>query len=667
MTIRFSFGALVVLLLVSSRQHALAQTPTQNQTSTDFGTHDIGMKTTPSPVSFKNPTNSRVAFTITLTGEYKQDYQIEKNGCAVEIAGDASCTVEVAFSPSGRGDRPAKLLSSYQSVPDAKFSGLLSVLLAGKGFPPELVILPHQILFPAQPISTSSPPQGITLTNNTQNDLMIDRIAATGDFQVNASDNLRTLKPGDSAVAMVSFRPQHAGNISGSLTIFSGARGSPNNVPLSGSTPDLLSDLYSISAWIEVPLMFILCFLYWFGMVVVRWNRVAHPTRELLKAQINSLRAELETVSAGKDENRKKNIGDLLTSAAKLMDATDEARMKKMANILFWSRGQEMTGWGYVHEAEVQMVPFRDDEPVKVLLETNEQQLRTTTDAPSLALADAIHKELASATFNLKMQMALLSEALNANYERVDNSFADLVSWQNKASWLVGCGLVTILVLSTVIHHHSILFLVGATGGLISRLSRSLDRKDVPTDYGASWTTLFLSPVAGALGAWAGILISGLAIQLNVLGSAFSANWDNPYQTSTLAIALLFGFSERLLDSVLDKLGDKADATQTAASKPQAAPATPPAAAGLTITTDAKLPDGKVGQEYTAAKLEVSGPSGNFAWSLPAGSSMPKDLQLAPEGKITGKPSTTGTFTFKAVVSDQAAKQSREFTITINP
>ena len=66
-----------------------------------------------------------------------------------------------------------------------------------------------------------------------------------------------------------------------------------------------------------------------------------------------------------------------------------------------------------------------------------------------------------------------------------------------------------------------------------------------------------------------------------------------------------------------------------------------------------------MGQEYTAAKLEVSGPSGNFAWSLPAGSSMPKDLQLAPEGKITGKPSTTGTFTFKAVVSDQAAKQSR--------
>jgi hypothetical protein len=274
----------------------------------------------------------------------------------------------------------------------------------------------------------------------------------------------------------------------------------------------------------------------------------------------------------------------------------------------------------------------------------------------------------------------LLAEAFNANFAREDTTFANLVSWQNKASWLVGNGLFLILALTIGVPHHSILFLVGGAGGLISRLARSLDRKDVPTDYGASWTTLFLSPVSGALGAWAGILIAGLAVQLNVLGTAFSqARWDEPCNLPTLALALLFGFSERLLDSVMDKVEAKAVGDQTPAKTPPPAPTPagiggpapqptpqPTPAAGLTIP-DQALDAGTVGVDYPAKQLNATGNQGTVAWSLPAGSSLPAGLQLGPDGKLTGKPTgpAIDSAGFTVLAKDQNTTATKTLTITI--
>jgi hypothetical protein len=123
---------------------------------------------------------------------------------------------------------------------------------------------------------------------------------------------------------------------------------------------------------------------------------------------------------------------------------------------------------------------------------------------------------------------------------------------------------------------HTVLFLVGAAGGLMSRLSRAVFRADVPTDYGASWTTLFLSPVVGALSAWAGVLLVGLAVKLQILGSAIPANWCDPYNPMVLAIALMLGFAERLFDEILKpvekKFGGQGNTAQSGTPKGAANP-----------------------------------------------------------------------------------------------
>jgi putative Ig domain-containing protein len=470
----------------------------------------------------------------------------------------------------------------------------------------------------------------------------------------------------------VKWTTSNASNKTAQLTL---RRGVVSNLTLSFDGKPILQakvtapsceGLGSAPPWVEISLVFVLGLLYWLAMVVVRWNRIAWPTRELLRAQITSLEGELAALPETEKETAA-NVKVLLAAARELISGT---RLAWLPNFLFWSRGHELTGWGYVHEAETQMARLLRDETVTVRLEAAEQRLRAMKDDSLPVLTEAIRKELASPTTATRRQ-ALLAQALAAIYSCEDNSYANLVSWQNKTSWLVGCGLVLVVALTAAIPHHSILFLVGATGGLLSRMSRSLYRKDVPTDYGASWTTLFLSPVAGGLGAWAGILLTGLATKTAVLGAAFAGKWDDPCDQVTLGIALLFGFSERLLDSVLDKLEGKAVGDQAAPAKikpPQNGAQGDQGAAAVFAIKTVKLPEGKEDQPYQEVQLKAENASGKVKWSLKDKEKFPPGLDLAEDGNIKGKPSKAREFNFTVEASDEKGqKAQKNLAITIKP
>ena len=161
---------------------------------------------------------------------------------------------------------------------------------------------------------------------------------------------------------------------------------------------------------------------------------------------------------------------------------------------------------------------------------------------------------------------ALLAEALVLIDGDVDDRFYQTTGWHNKLIWLVGCGLLLLVGLGLVFEN-GVLLLVGAVGGLLSRLQRTIEKADVPTDYGATWGALFLSPLTGALTAWGGILLIVLGVNLNIFGTALNLLWNDPYNPTTLALALAFGFSERwfsgLIDTVQSKVVAPAGSTST--------------------------------------------------------------------------------------------------------
>jgi hypothetical protein len=62
----------------------------------------------------------------------------------------------------------------------------------------------------------------------------------------------------------------------------------------------------------------------------------------------------------------------------------------------------------------------------------------------------------------------------------------------------------------------------------------------------------------------------------------------------------------------------------------------------LKFKTDATLPQGVNGEEYSTAISAVDGAGYSYSYSLADGSTLPIGLNLSSDGKITGTPSTYG-------------------------
>ena len=190
---------------------------------------------------------------------------------------------------------------------------------------------------------------------------------------------------------------------------------------------------------------------------------------------------------------------------------------------------------------------------------------------------------------------ALAEEACNQVYEQRDAEFADIAGWHKKTSWLVAAGLMLIVVLAAQFGHVEF-FLLGALGGLLGRLSRTQSTQAMSTDYGAYWTTLFLSPVVGALTGWGCLLLVAWAVELKLLGEVFNLLvWDAPHSLPAMGAALLFGALERGFVSIVSKfeetsgLAPKPDAP-AAAPAPRPAPRPAPAPGPATAPTPATVP-----------------------------------------------------------------------------
>src|SRR4051794_9683014 len=72
------------------------------------------------------------------------------------------------------------------------------------------------------------------------------------------------------------------------------------------------------------------------------------------------------------------------------------------------------------------------------------------------------------------------------------------------------------------------------------------------------------------------------------------------------------------------------------------------------ITTNANLPNGRLGSPYSTELAATSQPPGAVTWAVTVGA-LPPGLTLAADGTITGTPTTVGTFSFTATVTDAAA------------
>lgn len=228
----FSDNAVVSVQQVSLT--GLGLTPTASvsisPTRLIFGNQTVSTVSAAQPVTLMDTGGTA----LTITAISASAGFTETNNCGSSVASDASCVIEVSFSPALGGPQ-----SGLLTVADNAPASPQSVFLLGTGISPNPVVTlsPGNLTFPAQMASTISAAQTVTLTNAGGASLSISRISASAGYSQTNNCGL-SLAAGANCAINVSFAPTSGGLLSGTLSIVDSASGSPQLVTLSGTGED---------------------------------------------------------------------------------------------------------------------------------------------------------------------------------------------------------------------------------------------------------------------------------------------------------------------------------------------------------------------------------------------------------------------------------------------
>ncbi|MGH3139668.1 MAG: choice-of-anchor D domain-containing protein, partial [Gaiellales bacterium] len=189
------------------------------------------------PVLVTNNSNHSIDLNLQLAGQ--ADYNI--SGCGGlggfnNLSGGSACTIQVVFSPHASGPQSGTLTVAGQDVS-----------LTGRGTTNTIGVAPGSLGFGNQPVSTSSAPRTVTVTNTGSEILHVGTpsLGGSNPLQFTVSDNCQAaspLSPGDQCTMTVAFAPTTPGGMSATLLVNSDANSSPGTVNLTGNaTPSAVT------------------------------------------------------------------------------------------------------------------------------------------------------------------------------------------------------------------------------------------------------------------------------------------------------------------------------------------------------------------------------------------------------------------------------------------
>jgi phospholipase C len=188
-----------------------------------FKATPLGSATT-LPVTLTNTGTSAVTIqSINATGDYTTS-----NTCGVSVAPQASCTINVTFTPSVSGARPGALTVASSDLASPERVNLVATGLG-------VVLNPASLAFGSQTVGTTSAPQTVTITNQNVTTIVMGDISATDDFIVSANNCPATLGPGKGCTIQIEFAPDETGTATGTAYVSDDDRASPQRISLGGT------------------------------------------------------------------------------------------------------------------------------------------------------------------------------------------------------------------------------------------------------------------------------------------------------------------------------------------------------------------------------------------------------------------------------------------------
>jgi hypothetical protein len=181
---------------------------------------------------------SPVSVTLTSTGNsalilegfsiFPEAFSAQWN-CGRLLYPGASCTIQITFAPQSPGASSAVLMIDDNSfVTD-------ELVLEGQSPGIASPVTVTSVIFPGQPMGTTSSAQPVVLQNTSQAFMSISSITVSGATFAQSNNCPTSLSGPGSCTVDVTFSPTETGPAAGTLTVVAGAVGSPYVIPLSGT------------------------------------------------------------------------------------------------------------------------------------------------------------------------------------------------------------------------------------------------------------------------------------------------------------------------------------------------------------------------------------------------------------------------------------------------
>ena len=199
-------------------------------TSLTFGQQSLDTTSAPQTVTLTNTGTAPLTISnIGIGGANGSDFA-ETNACGPTLVANASCQVNVTFTPTADGIRSATLSISYNGPGSPQTVSLTGTTPA--------FLSPATVTFPNQYVGTSGLPQTVMLTNLSASALNITAVTASPSDFAALSACGSSLAAAQSCSIGVFFDPTTSGTRSGVLTVTDSASGSPQTASLVGTGQD---------------------------------------------------------------------------------------------------------------------------------------------------------------------------------------------------------------------------------------------------------------------------------------------------------------------------------------------------------------------------------------------------------------------------------------------
>lgn len=273
--------------------------------------------------------------------------------------------------------------------------------------------------------------------------------------------------------------------------------------------------------------------LYVASCLAGRWLLIGAPVDERGRGRLGELRMVLAQA---------KVPARVETAVTGLLDRAERALAERRPfDRWVWSLGTDMAVHGMLDRAELTLARY--DAKAGGGPASLERRVRLLPDG---ALRDRLLKQLGRG--DAPDYSDPLAVVLAHEYDAGER----VAIQQRKNLWLVMVGAVLIVTLAAV-SGNAVLLLLGAAGAFVSRLFALLRSDALTAEFRFTWTANMLGPVYGALVAYGGILAIVTLHHFQLLGDAFrGVTWGTHPDVPVMGLAFLLGFSERLVERVVD-------------------------------------------------------------------------------------------------------------------